>query len=60
MGTVLGAWFGAVPIPLDWYVENLSFFIFFLSPLQREARVLLGNPGLSPAPSGKLVGGARQ
>lgn len=21
MGTLLGAWFGAVPIPLDWYVR---------------------------------------
>lgn len=25
IGTVLGAWLGAVPIPLDWYVSPSSF-----------------------------------
>lgn len=24
IGTLLGAWFGAVPIPLDWYVVLLK------------------------------------
>ena len=28
LGTGVGAWFGAVPIPLDWYV----FFFFFFCP----------------------------
>ncbi len=27
MGTLLGAWFGAVPIPLDWYVTVFLVFI---------------------------------
>lgn len=27
LGTGVGAWFGAVPIPLDWYVSSLSLSI---------------------------------
>ena len=61
VGTVLGAWFGAVPIPLDWYVENLLFFSFLLlPPLQREPRILLGNPGLSSCVEWEAYGRARQ
>lgn len=36
VGTVLGAWFGAVPIPLDWYVENLLFFLLLTSSSTAE------------------------
>lgn len=30
VGTLVGAWLGAVPIPLDWYVQVLVLVIFAL------------------------------
>lgn len=30
VGTLVGAWLGAVPIPLDWYVQMLALVIFAL------------------------------
>jgi hypothetical protein len=31
LGTAVGAWFGAVPIPLDWFVFPLPSFFILLS-----------------------------
>ena len=46
VGTLVGAWLGAVPIPLDWYVQVLALVIFALKggsgDVRRDSELMEG------------------
>ena len=39
VGTMIGAWCGAIPIPLDWYVVDVPFFA--MKGMEKKSIVLL-------------------
>lgn len=47
LGTLMGAWVGAIPIPLDWYVLD--------DRLTRRRVLVLMKPGIASGRSGPLL-----